>query len=91
MEADDDLRSLHGSPRWETVLGNANRALDDYLQSNNRELFFMYKQDQDDRSIPYEEIDWDSISMRDRARRERLEEILRAGEVRSADDFFAQL
>jgi len=86
METDTDLQSLHEDPKWDAVLDKAKKALEEYFESNNRELYDMVKQDQADRSVPIESMDRDAVSARDKERRDRLEDMLKNREVMSADD-----
>ena len=52
---------------------------------NNKELFRIYKSDQTDRSA--EVVDWDKVAKNDKLRRERVNELLDAGLVRTSQDF----
>jgi len=57
--------------------------------SVNAELLELYEQDQADRSAAnYDEIDWSEVGPRDRERRKRVREIVVAGDVHVADDYF---
>lgn len=55
--------------------------------SSNHELQTIEDADQADRAAGAGKIDWDIVSRRDAARRERVLQILKAGEVRTADDY----
>ncbi len=56
--------------------------------ADNPELQSMYENDQGDRSKPYDEIDWAVVSERDRQHRERVKELLAAGAVKTANDYY---
>jgi hypothetical protein len=47
----------------------------------------MYQEDQGDRSAD-DKINWEVVSKRDEQRRQRVKEMLAAGEVKSKDDYF---
>jgi len=86
MENDADLESLHDHPRWGAVGAAAEAALAAYLETVNAELYQLYMEDQADRS---QEIgDWSVVAEADRRRRQRVLEMLAAGEVEAADDQF---
>ena len=57
---------------------------DDILK-DNYELIAMYEQDQQDRS--HAEINWAGVGERDAKRRDRVQELLRAHEVRTSEDY----
>jgi hypothetical protein len=48
----------------------------------------MEVQDQADRAAGSNKIDWDVVSTRDAARRTEVLQLLNAGDIRSADDFY---
>lgn len=56
--------------------------------STSQELQKLEEADQSDRASGSNKIDWDVVGKRDAARRSRVSEILKAGEVRTADDYF---
>jgi len=56
--------------------------------STNLELKKLEEADQADRSPGSNTIDWDVVGKRDVARQRRVTEILKAGDVRTADDYF---
>jgi hypothetical protein len=53
---------------------------------NNSELARMFAEDQADRRV--DEIDWEVVSRRDAERRDAALSILRAGEIRTAQDYY---
>jgi hypothetical protein len=55
--------------------------------STNRELQKLERADQSDRASGYNGIDWDTVGKRDANRRARAMEILKSGDVRSAEDY----
>ena len=57
---------------------------DDILK-DNYELIAMYEQDQQDRS--HAEINWAGVGERDAKRRDRVQDLLRANEVRTSEDY----
>lgn len=85
MQVDNDLDSLHDDPRWAEVLAGVESGLEAYRGAINRELLDLYDQDQGDRRGA---IDWDSVAPRDEARRKRVDEIVKAGGAKVADDYY---
>ena len=55
--------------------------------SSNQELKKIEEADQADRAVGSNKIDWDVVGKRDAARRARTLEILRAGNIRTSDDY----
>ena len=55
---------------------------------SNHDLASMEVQDQADRAAGSNKIDWDVVSTRDAARRTEVLQLLNAGDIRSADDFY---
>lgn len=88
VAADPDLDSLHDDPRWSPFLERMKAAELAHRQEINVELERMFQEDQADRQGAYETIDWSKVTPRDVARRARLREILAAGGVKAADDYF---
>jgi hypothetical protein len=86
LKTDSDLDGLHEDPRWSAALENCKAAEDAYLESINAELYRMYQQDQLDRQA--QEIDWEVVSKRDAEHRQRVKQMLKAGELKAADDYF---
>ena len=85
LETDTDLESLRADERWPAVVERAREAREAYLNAHNRELVEMYEADQGDRSGA---IDWSVVAPRDEQRRKRVKEIIAAGEVETAHDYF---
>lgn len=85
LEADTDLRELHGDERWQAIIERATAAREAYAGSVNHELLGIYEADQNDRSG---EIDWSLVAPRDEERRRRVKAMLAAGDVKAADDYF---
>mgnify|MGYP001040777369 CR=1 FL=1 len=56
--------------------------------STNQELQKLEEADQSDRASGSNKIDWDIVGKRDAVRRDRAAAILRAGDVRTAEDYF---
>ncbi|MDO5610942.1 MAG: hypothetical protein Q4G62_09285 [Pseudomonadota bacterium] len=52
---------------------------------DNAELRTLFDQDQNDRTA--QEFDWVAINARDTARRQRVDELLRSGQIRTANDY----
>lgn len=55
----------------------------------SQELQTLVKEDQDDRQIPADQIDWEKVLPRDEARRKRIGEIFGEGCFKTADDYAA--
>jgi len=85
LESHSDLESLRGDPRWKAFLQKARAARAAYVASINEELLTMYEEDQGDRSGT---IDWSLVNPRDEKRRQRVKELLAAGEVKAAEDHY---
>mgnify|MGYP005620298657 CR=1 FL=1 len=89
LRRDTDLEILRGDARWEDTVARAEAAAQAYLDSINQEVRDLFRQDQADRHPPKgEEIDWDVVTPRDEARRKRVHEMIAAGELHAADDFY---
>lgn len=58
-------------------------------QARGAELQILVKADQDDRSVPFGSIDWQSVLPRDEARRKRVGEIFGEGCFKTAADYAA--
>jgi hypothetical protein len=82
---DGDLAALRTDPRWSRVLARARAARAAFEKRVNLELLQLYQQDQADRTGA---IDWGSVAPRDRARRDRVNEILAAHGAREAEDYY---
>lgn len=89
LRADADLASLHGDARWEEAAARVEEAERAYFARINGELLEIFREDQADRRpAEGEEIDWNVVGPRDDARRARVLEILEAGEMKEAEDFY---
>jgi hypothetical protein len=88
IKADADLTSLHDDPRWQKTLDAVAANERKYLSSINAELYKIYTEDQGDRAGGPDKIDWAVVSERDRKRRARVLEIVQAGELKAADDYY---
>lgn len=89
MSTDTDLDSLHADARWAATLAKAKAAEDTYLKTINAELAKITQEDQADRAVDdIEKIDWKAVSERDAKRRARVYEIIKAGQLKHADDYF---
>lgn len=83
------IRPLHEDPRWKTFLQGVEARHAEREKQNNAELTRLYKDDQADRAAGSgAPVDWTAIEARDKARQERVHQILAAGGARSADDYF---
>jgi hypothetical protein len=56
-------------------------------RADNGELAELHAEDQADRNLGYEDIDWSVVSERDEKRRSRALELLRLGELHTSEDF----
>jgi hypothetical protein len=88
LQADTDLTSLRGDPRWKAVVARCEAAESAYLGSINGELYRLFQEDQGDRAGGVEKADWEAISKRDAARRDRVRKMIAEGSVKAADDYF---
>lgn len=86
LERDSDLDALRGDAEWVGVIAAAEGAHEAFLTSINRDLYDLYEADQADRRT--RPIDWDVVSRRDSVRRVAVGEMLLAGDVKTADDFY---
>jgi hypothetical protein len=59
-----------------------------YERTVNAELHRMYLEDQAARRLPYDQIDWKVVSARDAEHRKRVDEMIAAGELTAADDYY---
>jgi tetratricopeptide (TPR) repeat protein len=89
LEADTDLGSLHGDPRWGKLKQRMEAARSEAARAGgvNLELLALHDQDQADRQGSYESIDWSKVTPRDVARRKRAAEIVAAGGAKVAADY----
>jgi tetratricopeptide (TPR) repeat protein len=88
LAKDPDLAPLHGDPRWEQAGKTLAAAAAERKARLNAEMLQLYEDDQGDRSKPYTEIDWKVVGPRDEARRKRVDEIVKAGGAKVADDYY---
>ncbi len=86
LRSDADLEPLHASARWPRVAAVVAAADQTYLESINVELYELYCADRADRSG--EAIDWRRMAERDQRRRQRAREIIDAGALTVADDYY---
>jgi hypothetical protein len=85
---DSDLEPLHADPRWQPALARQAAKTAEHRRRLNPELTRLCDEDQADRQVAPEQIDWSEVTPRDDARRKRVAEILAAGGAREADDYF---
>lgn len=88
VEVDPDLASLHADQRWPKLREVVGQRLAEYRKTLNAELLQLFTDDQADRMLPPEQMDWNVIEPRDRAREKRVDEILAAGDAKVADDYY---
>jgi hypothetical protein len=86
LENDSDLEILHGDERWIDIVVLCHKNLNAYLATINAELYWMYQEDQQSRMN--DEIDWEIVHKQDSTHRARVKEIIDAGGLRAADDYF---
>src|SRR5579863_4874723 len=55
--------------------------------ATGNEVHQLYTEDQKDRGVGGEPLDWDKIEPRDRVRRARAHELLAAGKLQTGEDF----
>ena len=85
------VQPLREDPRWKTFLQGVETRHAEHEKKNNAELTRIYEADQGDRSGDSEAMakaDWTAINARDRARQERVHQILKGGGARTADDYY---
>lgn len=87
LERDKDLTTLHGDPRWQELTASVAANRTRYMATINSELLQLFEEDQADRALPYNQIDWKVVGPRDQARRQRVDAIIAAGQARHADDY----
>lgn len=86
--SNSQVQALHDDPRWKTFLHGVEARRAEREKRNNAELARIYKEDQADRSGDLEKADWTAISARDKARQERVHQIVTEGGATTADDYF---
>jgi hypothetical protein len=85
------IQSLQDDPRWKTFLQGVETRHAEREKKNNAELTRLYEDDQADRAggtSTMEKADWTTIDARDKARQERVHQILAQGGARTADDYY---
>ena len=85
VQADPDFASLHGDPRWATILARIERA--PRRGHTNAELERIYVDDQLDRAGPFEKLDMTKVVERDRIRRARTVAIVDGGGATTSLDY----
>jgi tetratricopeptide (TPR) repeat protein len=88
LAKDPDLAPLRGDPRWEQAGHALAAAAAERKARLNAELLQLFEDDQGDRKKPYTQIDWKVVGPRDVARRKRVDEIVKAGGAKVADDYY---
>lgn len=88
IDKDSDLDALHGDPRWRRELAHFTARTAEHRRSLNAELAQLYDDDQADRAMPFDKIDWSQVTPRDEARRKRVDAIIAAGGAHAADDYY---
>lgn len=86
MEKDSDLASLHRDERWLDIVKRVTAAENLYSSMINIDLYNLYKADQSDRQG--ENIDWNSVSKRDKARQTKVHKLIASNALLHGDDFF---
>jgi ketosteroid isomerase-like protein len=88
LDKDGDLDPLHADARWQRELDHLAARTAEHRKVLNAELARLYDEDQGDRAMAYDKIDWAQVNPRDEARRKRVDEIIAAGGARAADDYY---
>ncbi len=86
LKTDPDPVSLHTHEQWNRVLAVCEKLEEQYRASVNAELYDLFQADQAERMD--DDINWDSVSVHDQQRRERVRELLDSGLVKTADDYY---
>ena len=86
IREDSDLQDLRADDRWADLIKKADSANEVYLNTINRELYWLYRRDQDDRTGG--NIDWSQVAQRDSERRGRVRQLLDSGYVTVSDDYY---
>lgn len=87
--ANAQVQPLHEDPRWKTFLKGVEARQAEHEGKNNAELRRIYEEDQADRAGgPNAKADWSAVEARDKARQERVHQILKEGGGKTADDYF---
>ncbi len=89
LKDDPDLELLTTDARWPDVVEHMSGAQRDYLKREglNEELFFMMKEDQAARKGDFDDINWDSVSVKDRERLSRVQAMADNGELKATEDY----
>jgi hypothetical protein len=83
------VQALQDDPRWKTFLQGVQARHDEHEKKNNAEITRIYEEDQADRSGgPNAKIDWVAVDARDKARQDRVHQILAQGGAKTADDYY---
>lgn len=89
MQRDTDLASLRDDLRWSEAVADAEANFAAYAATVNAELMEMYTADQAERFAAMEgEVEWRTVAENDAARRARAYEMIEAGELEAAADYF---
>ncbi len=89
LKTDPDLESLHHTPKWAEIVAHVEANVAEFRASIHSELYDIYQQDQGDRQVEDPGPDhWEGVTERDLKRRERVLELIAAGELKVAVDFF---
>ena len=89
LDRDTDLGLLHDDPRWSTTRARLVGKLAERNKLVNPELLKLHDDDQGDRAVSsFEQIDWTKVAPRDKARRQRVDEILAAGGAKVSADYY---
>lgn len=84
--SDTDFTALHGDPRWQGAMAAIDEAERRYVAALHPELYALYQADQGDRTSG--SIDWSVVGPRDKARQQRVKELMDAGAARQSADYF---
>jgi tetratricopeptide (TPR) repeat protein len=87
LKKDPDLAGLHDDPRWTAAVAAAERALEAYLATLNRELYDIVQEDQRDREGGPGKIPAD-LGTRDARRLARTRQIVEGGGLKASMDYF---
>jgi hypothetical protein len=85
------VQPLRDDPRWKAFLQGVETRHAEHEKKNNAELTKIFEDDQADRTGSPDALakaDWTAIDARDRARQDRVRQILAAGGAKTADDYF---
>jgi len=88
VSSNTEVQALQDDPRWKTYLQGVEARRAEREKKNNAELTRIYEEDQADRSGDMEKIDWTVVDARDKARQDRVHQILAQGGAKTADDYY---